>query len=869
LKSLIYRSFSFINKQRIDEELDEELRFCLELETEANTRRGMSPEEARRAARLKIGGPETIKEACRDERGFPLLESFFQDVRHGFRSLLRTPGFAIAAVSMLALGIGANTAMFSVVKAVLLNPLPYADAGKLVWVGSMSFPNFDDLRNEQTSLVKLAAWDYAELNLTGGSTPLRVTTARFMPSFFEVVASQPFIGRPIRSDDEHIAKEESAVLSYGIWQRAFGGDAEIVGRRILLDDEPYTIRGVMPLGFGFPGNKDIWIPWDVKAERWAGRREVVRLRVIARLASNVTVAEAQKEIDLIWQRLAKEYPETRDAREPKIVTEFEITVGEVEVPLLLLMGTVVLVLLIVCANLAGLLLSRGIYRQKELILRSALGAGRARMTRQLLTETLIMCLPGCGLGLILAYGSVGLLIHLFPLGGFLRGLPRLEQARIDPIVLGFALAMTTVAMLASGLFPAFRHSKPNLQAGLKDGAYATTASERGMRVGNTLVIVQAALSVLLVVGAVLVLKSYMKIVRVDLGFQTENRMTAQTVLSQRRYPSNNAKTHYYVETVDRLKGLPGVLDVAATSNLVFTNLGFFTRSLVVEGRQSAEEQRGPDASWISVSSNFFDVQGIPILRGRSFDTEDSAHSELVTIINRELEKLLFPEGAALGKRIRLFDEWRTIVGIAEGVRTNGPLRGGKGRTIYVPYSQYPTDRITWILKTAVPPESLAGPLRDELHAIDPEQPVYRIETLDHYFLQSVSRNRLNSLLMGFFGFSGLAIACLGLYSIVAFRVSQRIHEVGIRMALGADRGDIFGMVVKHGMVLVVLGVIIGDLAALGLTRFLSSMLFEVDALDTATFIFAVILFLLVGFIACAMPAARAVRLDPTTALRHE
>ena len=881
LRHFVFGFRSLLRRRQIEDEMDEELRFCMEMETEANVRRGMRHDEARRAARLKIGGKEQIKEACRDEWGITVLESLLGDLRYGLRSLFRTPGFTLVAVLTLALGIGANAAMFSVVKAVLLDPLPYPDAGKLVhliskgkhWRMGLSLPNFEDIRSHQTRFEDLACFvGYTEVNLTGGRLPLRARASRVMPGFFDVVGVSPLIGRSFRDGDARSAKERAVLLSYDTWKGVFGGDVDIVGRKIDIDDEEHVVYGVMPIGFDFPGGKDVWIYWDVEAEEWAKQRDAYELSVVARVSSSVTLGQAQTELDLIWQRLAKEHSENADVPGLELVPEFEASMGKARIPLMVLMGAVVLVLLVVSVNLAGLLLNRGVSRQRELMLRSALGASRFRMIRQLMTETLLLCLPGCALGLVVAHWGILLLAYLFPADSFiylyLGGVPRLDEAGFDPFVLGFALAVMTAAMFVAGFYPACSLSNPNLQDGLQDGSWTATTSKSGIWIRNVLTVSQVALSLLLLVGAALLFKSYLHLVHVDLGFETENRLTAQTVLSQKRYPTDEAKVHFFRETVDRLQAVPGALHVATTSNLFFSNWGFGTSPLIVEGRPADDEQQAPGAQWFSVSPNFFEVLGVTLLKGRSFAPDHSAPSEPLMIIDRTLEALLFPEGGALGQRISLFEEWRTIVGVVDGIRTNGPLRKAQPK-VYVPYYQYPTDQITWVLKTAVPPESLAGILRDELAAVDPRQPVYRIETLDNYFLFSVSKNRLSSLLMSGFGLSALAIACLGLYGVLAFRVTQRTHEIGIRSALGANRREIFGMFVLRGMRLVVIGLVIGNLAALGLTRVLSSLLFGVGSLDAATFITAGGVFLLVGLFACSLPALRAARLDPSSALRCE
>jgi predicted permease len=466
--------------------------------------------------------------------------------------------------------------------------------------------------------------------------------------------------------------------------------------------------------------------------------------------------------------------------------------------------------------------------------------------------------------------------RLFPAGTFVaRGFSRLTEAQVDLVVLSFALGATVASMLISSLYPSVKLSKLELQDGLKDGGYFMAGSSGGNLARDILTAAQVAISLLLLVGAGLLFRSYQGLVNVDLGFQTSHRIAAQSILSQKRYPTGEAKTRYLQETMDRLRQIPGALEVAATSNLTFSNLTTTVGSFGVEGRPIGQERKDlwplmgrPWACLYAVSPTFFDVQGITILKGRAFEPGDTAQSEPVLIIDHKLESILFPEGGSLGQRLDFGKELFTIVGIAAAVRKDGPLQE-HNPTIYMPYHQQPMNRISWVVKTAVAPELLSRQLQDALESIDPEQPIYGVETLDNYFRQSILRNRLNSLLMSFFGLSALILACLGLYGVLAFQVARRTHEVGVRKALGAGQWDIFGMVVRRGMLLLIVGLLLGNLAAFGLTRFLSSMLFGVGTLDTATFIVVGIVFLSVGFVACSLPALRAVRLDPSRALRYE
>lgn len=812
------------------------------------------------------------------------MSLFRQDVRYGLRTFLRAPGFTIVSVLMFAFGIGAITAMFVVVDAVLLSAPTYPDAEKLMRFCSaykkdqwkhLSFPDFEDIRTQLRSFKGLAGWEYTEVNLTRVDAPLRVRAARVMPEFFHVVGVEPVLGRRPQTDGDQPSNNKVVILSDGTWRRVFGADAGIVGNKIDVDDEAYSVYGVMPAGFDYPGNVDIWIPWNVRKEWWAHRRDTNLLKVIARVSSEVTAEEAQTELDLLWRRLRVQYPEVGDMTGVELVPEYVKNVEKVRIPLLVLMLAVAFLFLVVCINLAGLFLSRGVHRQKEIAIRSALGAKRARVACQLLTETLLLSIPSCCLGLFLAYGSVRLLLYLYPAGSFLRGVPRLDEANIDLVTVLFVLTATMAATLISGIFPALRYANLNPEHFLKDVSISATPSGFRASVLSALAAGQIALSLMVLLGAGLLLKSYHHLVNVDLGFETENRLTAQTVLSRKRYPNAERKTEYMRESVNRLKGIPSVLSVAATSNIAFSNYTSTVASFEVEGQQIGEDQerrwpiiQRPWASFYSVSNDYFKAMGIKLLKGRSFGPHDTAYSEPVMIIDRRLEALLLPHGDALGKRVIFKKGQRTIVGVTVASREKGPLREPVP-TIYVPYNQYPTERLSFVLKTAVPPETVLGQTREELRAIDPFQPIYNVETLGAFFKQSISRNSFYNLIMGFFGLSALTLACIGLYHVLSFQVLQRTQEVGIRRALGACRGDIFKMFVLRGVLLLVVGLVMGNLAAVCTTRFLSSMLFGVGTLDTETFLMVGIVFFSVGLVACILPALRAVRLDPSSAMRYE
>ncbi len=855
----------------MESELDLEVGSHLEMETEENLRRGMTAEEAERQARIRLGGVAQVKEMYRDQWGLPFLEGLLKDCRFAFRSLRRDPGFAVTAVLTLTLGIACATAIFTVVNGVLINPLGFPGGDRLVVFlcstpyGELpftSFPNYEDFRRQQRSFVELAVADYEEFNLAGSTAAMRVSAFQVTPGFFTVLGQKPLLGSSF--PDDSVAKgRRLVVLSHATWQSGFGGDPHVIGRSVRLNDAVYEICGVMPETRTKFLTGDIWIPVDLNSDNGIPRRRTASLfYMFGQVKEGVRREQAQAEIDVISDRLVKAYPEVKKDLPVRLKPVKEYLVGDSRPRLLALAGAVFFVLLIACLNTGSLLLTRSTVRAREVAIRAAMGASRSRVLRQFLVESLLLAVAGTLAGLLVAFLAVRLLQRQFPLS-----VPRLEEVALDWHVLGFALASAFFSVLLFGLVPALRASRVNLVTALKEGAPATSHSRGSLRLRTVTVVSQVALSAVLVVGAGLLIKSYWLLTEVDLGFETEGKITAQTVLSPDRYKSPAEQIRYLHEAEGRLKGLPGVEAVGAANNLTFSNWSFVFLG-EYEG-SGGEKRETPRALYKIVCPGFFAALGIPLLEGRRFDDRDDGKSPAVMILDRNLANRMFPDGKALNRRVKFLDDrWWTVVGIVESLRDKGPM-DQPSLCLYVPYNQFPVDRLGWVIRTSVPSAAIVPQIRRVLAEIDRDQPIYAVRTLEESFHESVSEQRFNTFLMLGFAAVALALAAVGLYGVLAFQVASRRREIGIRMAVGARRSRIFTQVTGGGFKLVMTGLSLGCLGAFGLTRFITGMLFTVRPLDWSVFLAVALLFVGVGFAALAIPAWKASRLSPSGALRCE
>ncbi len=806
-----------------------------------------------------------------------LEEDMFQDLRFGLRMLLKNPGFSLIAVLTLALGIGANTAIFSVVNALMLRPLPFPDAQQLVWVEEISQQtnesqaawggHFLAWQAQSQTLTSIAAIDGGTRTLTGAGEPERVEVGAVSAGCLPVFGVQPLPGgRNFSAAEDAPGGARVAILSHSLWQRRFGSEPNIVGKPITLNDADFTVIGVLPADFRFFYRSDVWIPLalDPRAQLAGDTRYYGT--TVARLKPGVTIEQAQVEMDILQQRYEMTRPEgnPRIESRTRLISLQEYFLGERRRPLLVLLGAVALVLLIACANVANLLLARAVTRQKELAVRAALGAGRLRLTRQLLTECLLLSVAGGTAGLLLAYWLTSLLGSFNSTGTF-GELGRLATITIDRRVFGFTLLISLVTGLLFGLLPALQLSRPDLNASLKEGGRGSGIHGRGLR--DALMVSEVALAIVLLIGAGLLIRSFVKLLNVDPGYRAENLLTARLALTP-RYRDNAQRVQFYEQVLQRLAALPGVTSVGATTHLPLTgyNMG---SGLRVEGRTPQPGEREPVAPVARVNPDYFRTMGIALRAGRLFNDGDAEGAAGVAVLSETLARRLFPSADPLGKRLSVGGGLdTTVIGVVNDIRYTG-LDGEIEQAVYLSYRQLPRAGMALLLRSTLEPASLAPALRNAVHEVDPALPVYDVLTMNERLSNSVAARRFNLLLLGGFAALALLLAGVGVYGVIAYVVSGRTHEIGIRLALGAQSADVVRLFVKQGMALVMLGVALGLLGAFALTRVMTNLLFNVRANDPLTFAGVALLLSLIALLACYLPARKASKVDPLVALRYE
>lgn len=869
---------AILGRARMESEMDAELRFHIEARAEDLVRNGTPRAEALRRARVEFGGIERAKEECRDARGTNFVESLIQDLRFGLRMLRKSPGFTSVAVLTLALGIGANTAIFSVVNTVLLRPLPYKDANRLVTIWSYNRPqgydtdlvsplDFADWRSQNHVFEDMAASTDVQYTLTGEGEPAPVTAYSFTADYFHVLGAAPLLGRTFLREEEEPGKNHVAVLSYSFWQKRFGGRPDAVGKSLVLDGAPYTVVGVMPPEFQYPQLTELWTPFTVNPEA-AQDRGYRYLRVMARLKPGVSIQQARTEMNAIAKRLALENPKTnKDEDATTVISLREMISGDIRPALLVLLCAVGFVLLIACANVANLLLARAAGRRKEVGVRVALGASRPRLVRQFLTESVLLGFAGGALGLLLASWCTRALVTMFPPTIFNISIPHLDKIPTDGWVLGFAVGVSLVTGVIFGLAPAL-HASANPSEALKESGPGLAGGAEGRRFRRALVVAELASSLILLAAAGLTLKSFVHLLGSDVGFNPDHVLTLRVLLPGYKYKTDAQRIAFSEQALNGIRALPGVKAVGAVTFLPLSGW-WGVRGVSVQGQSTPENQR-PIVAWNSVTPDYFRAMGIPLFRGRFFEERDNQSAPSVAIIGKSLAQQLMPNADPLGKRLEV-DGLKSAVEVV-GVVGDVYQLGVTSQTIagiYLPFSQLPAPILCFAIRATQDPSSVAKAAERAIWDADKDQAVGFIMNMDQLVSESVAPQRILMLVLGAFGGMALLMAAIGIYGVMANSVAQRTHEIGVRMALGAKSGDVLRLVVSQGLGLVLVGVAIGLAGTFGLMRFVSSVLYGVRPTDTATLIAAALVLAGAALLACFIPARRATQVDPMVALRYE
>jgi putative ABC transport system permease protein len=809
------------------------------------------------------------------------MNTLLQDIRYGFRMLLKHKSFTAVAVIALGLGIGANTAIFSLVNGVLLRPLPFPDAERIISIegkntgagvsqSNISFRDFTDWSQQTDLFASAAAYWTGEAHLgADGAEPERVPRAGVTAGFFSVLGVQPVLGRTFVPEDDKGWPQTVAIISHGLWKRRFGSDPGIVGKQVQMSSMPLTIIGVMPSGFEYPEQTQIWVPTAVNLSQEPRDNRV--WSAIARLNAGIDLKQAQTRLSAINARLEKQFQETNKGWDVSLSPLHERLVREIKPSLLALLGAVGFVLLIACANVANLLLARSAARQKEIAIRAAMGASRSRVLRQMLTESILLSVIGGVAGLFLSFWFTDVLMSMLP-----EGAPRIEQVAIDYRVLTFALGVSALTGVLFGIVPALQASKLNVTSALKEGGRSGEGHRR-TSARSLLLIGEVALSLMLLVGAGLLIKSFLRLQEVRPGFTAHNVLTARMSLQGPKYKHNQQYVEFFRQLKERLEAEPGVQAVGGSVNLPLNPTGYaIGRGFIPEGRPLTVEE-SKDAMFTTITGDYFRALQIPLLAGRLFEPRDNAEGPKVVIINETTAKRVFGSPtAAIGKRLSVWAAFRgqkreeefmrEIVGVVGDTKSSS-LTEERGMQIYVPHAQDSQwNFMGLVIRTAGDPAAFANTLRREVQALDKDQPIYNVRTYDDVVINSLGARRISMQLFTVFGCAALFLAAIGIYGVMAYSVTQRTQEIGIRMALGAQKSDILRLVVRQGMTLTLIGVVAGLAGAFALTRVISNLLFGVGASDPLTFIAISILLIFVSLIACYLPARRAARLNPIVAL---
>jgi putative ABC transport system permease protein len=875
---------SLFRKERVEGELDEELNDFLEMAAEEKMKQGMSPKDALRAVRLERGSLEVTKEVVRSAGWESFVETCWQDLRFAARMLRKNPGFTAVAVLTLALGIGANTAIFSVVNAVLLRPLPYKDSDQLVqliehdqkrgvdfdWV---SFPNFHDWAEQGKAFQYMAAYKFHAFKLTNVSQAQMLFGVKVSANLLPTLGAEPILGRNFRPDEDQPGRDHEIILSYETWRQSFGADPQLIGKTLTLNDELYSVIGVMPAGFNFPPTVPITSALPSRKTAFFAplglafnpdQRDWNMLGVIARLKPRVTISQARADLDTVSRSLEAHYPAQNRGITVRVEPLLNQVVGDIGHALWIFLAAISLVLLVACANVTNLLLARSTIRQREMALRTSLGASRSRLVRQLLTESLLLAVAGGALGVLFAYGGIFLLTLLSP-----DNLPRIGDVAIDGRVLVYTSVVSVLTGIIFGLAPSLGVAHVDVSQPLK--GQRSTPTVKHSRLRSALVVSEVALSLALLIGAGLMLKSFVRMERVDPGFRAEKVLTVWTILSEAKYAPQQ-RAAFYQQAWQRIQALPGVKSVGAIDNLPLSGIhggGPFT----IEGHATESNADAPSAYRCVVSVNYFRTVGIPLLQGREFTERDRDGTPTALIINETAARRYWPGQNPVGSSLsfttgRTQPTWLEIVGVVKDVLHDGLELPAKP-TIYVPFLQSPQAFMVTVARTDVDPASLSSTVRGTIAAVDKDQPVLMTRTMADIYSDAVAQRRFNTALIVAFGALALLLAMVGVYGLMVFAVTQRTHEMGVRIALGAQRWDVLKLVLGRGLRLALLGIAFGLAVAFFQTRFLSKLLFNVPQTDPATFIVVSLCLGGIALLASYIPARRAMRVDPVVALRYE
>jgi putative ABC transport system permease protein len=880
-------------RSRMESEMDAELWFHMEARAEDLVRSGMPRQEALRRARLEFGGIENAKEECREARGVHFAETLLQDLRYGGRTMLRSPGFTITAVLALALGIGANTAIFSVVNAVLLRPLPFDKPERLMQVWhtppQKSFPgmatfavspaNFLDWRKENHSFEGMAAYGFGRYSLTGSGHPQAIRMVAATVGLFSILHAQPLLGRGFLDGEDEPGHEHEVVLSYGFWHSYFAGNPDVVGKNIQLNGQTFTVVGVMGPAFDFPIPSDP----DARAQMWkplawTARERAIRdnhnYAVIARLKDGVSLHQAQAELDAISNALAQEYPNDNKGWGAIAIPLRDDLVGDVRPALLILLAAVALVLLIACANVANLTLARALSRRKEVAVRTALGATRRRLLQQALSETLLLACAGGALGLVFAHYGVILIVKFLA-----QRLPRSGETSLDGQVLAFTLGISLLTGLAAGLLPALRMAKADLNQALKQGLGRTAADSGGNRTRNVLVVSEVALSLMLLIGAGLLIRSLRVLHHVNPGFDPNHVVTMAVSVPTGKFADAAQQINYFGRVLDRVRALPGVQSAGLIDSLPLSDDGSH-QPFSVEGRPAAPMADLPEVDVRLISPGYMSAMHIPLLSGRDVDDSDVPGRPGAVLISQSMAKSFWPNEDPIGKRLTLYffpELPRVVVGVVADVKMTAMNETQPAPTLYFPASQMSVPRgANWrsfgmilVVRTNAAPLGEVPAITSAVRQTDVEVPLLNIRTMDDSVSASLSPERFTMLLLGTFAGLALLLAVVGIYSVMSYAVSRRTNEIGIRVALGASRGDVLVLILRQALLLALIGSGIGIVGALSLSRLMVSQLYGVRATDPVTFVTVAALLIVVSLAASYLPARRAMRVDPMVALKYE